>query len=242
MRANRGRSGFVAGAAIVLAFVLVSHADATPIILNGGFETTSPPVAANTCASYSSVSTSITDWTVVGPGFVAVCSTGYVQGGVSFVTGDGSNYWLDLTGITSNLLDGVQQTVATTANESYTLSFLVGNVDNTNAGGANFGTTSTVNVFANGTSLGTFTNSCTSCTTTQQWQQFSTTFVADSASTTLKVLNGDPITDNTNGLDNVVLTDNGPASTPVPEPASLVLLGTGLVSMGARRWRKGHGR
>jgi len=238
MRTYHCRVGLVTAAAIVLLFALASDVDATPIT-NPGFETQSPPVAATTCSSYSAASTGITGWTVVGPGFVAVCSGGYVQGGVSFVTGDGSSYWLDLTGITSNLLDGVQQSVPTNAGDSYTLTFLVGNVNNTNAGGANFGTTSTVDVFANGTSLGAFTNSCTSCTTTQQWQQFSTTFVANSASTVLRFLNGDPVTDNTNGLDNVVLTDNGPVSSPVPEPASLALLGTGL-AMGARRSRRGR--
>ena len=87
-----------------------------------------------------------------------------------------------------------------------------------------------MNVLANGTSLGAFTNNCTTCATTQQWKQFSDTFTATSASTTLTFLNADPATDNTNGLDNLALTDNGPA---VPEPSSIVLVGSGLFGLAA---------
>jgi hypothetical protein len=56
-----------------------------------------------------------------------------------------------------------------------------------------------------------------------------TTFAATSASTTVEFLNGDPSNDNTNGLDNVSLVDNGPAvAGTTPEPSSIMLLGSGL--------------
>jgi hypothetical protein len=99
-----------------------------------------------------------------------------------------------------------------------------------------------MDVFADGTSLGAFTNSCSTCTTTQQWQQFSTTFVATSASTTLLFRNGDPNSDNDNGLDNLVLIDNGPAvnGPAVPEPATLTLTVLGMAGGFLRRRRQQH--
>jgi hypothetical protein len=218
--------------------VLAGSAAWADPITNGGFETTTPPVTAGTCSTYGPGSLAINGWTTVGPQ-VAVCNTTFPQGGVLFVSEEGSN-WLDLTGISSNSdLEGVQQSVATIAGDSYTLSFFIGNVNNTNALGFNFGVTSTVDVFANGISIGSFTNSCVSCTTTQGWQPFSTTFVANSPSTTLFFRNADPSTDNDNGLDNVVLTDNGPSAVAaVPEPTTIVLGSAGLIGAGVRRWRQ----
>jgi hypothetical protein len=136
---------------------------------------------------------------------------------------------LDLTGDLSNAVEGVQQTVTTTPGTSYTLSFWVGNVFQ--PGGA-YGTTSTVNVRLGGiggTLLGSFTNSSTT-TGTQVWQQFSTSFTAAGTSTTLAFINGDPASDNTNGLD---LVDLEVGSAAVPEPASLVLVGSALALLAA---------
>jgi Protein of unknown function (DUF642)/PEP-CTERM motif len=212
---------------ISLALSLFNASAAT--ILNGSFETTTPAVGTGACGIFTSGSTGINGWTVVGPAGtdVGVCNTSFVQAGISFLAQDGSN-WLDLTGLNSNNAEGVQQAVATIIGDSYTLSFWVGNVDSPSTG---FGVTSTVNVLANGTSLGMFTNNCTTCSTTQQWMQFSDTFTATTALTTLAFSNGDPANDNTNGLDNLVLTDNGPAG--VPEPSSIVLMGSGLLGLAA---------
>jgi PEP-CTERM motif-containing protein len=54
------------------------------------------------------------------------------------------------------------------------------------------------------------------------------------------LLNGDGPRDNSNGLDNVVLTGQAAG---VPEPATLGLLGLGLAGVGfARRKRKNRSR
>ena len=73
--------------------------------------------------------------------------------------------------------------------------------------------------------------------TAQNWQQFTHTFVATSTSTVLQFTNGDPGTDNNNGLENVVLLNLGPAVGAVPEPDTYAMLlgGLGLLGVMARR-------
>jgi hypothetical protein len=128
----------------------------------------------------------------------------------------------------------VSQSVATTAGDQYQLSYWVGN---TTVGGI-FGTTSKVNVSLNGTLTFSDTNSNVS-PTTLNWEQFTHTFVATGSSTALAFANGDPAGDNSNGLDNVVLLDLGPAPPPsVPEPASFGLLAAGLAFFALLRKRQ----
>ncbi|MGH9469780.1 MAG: DUF642 domain-containing protein [Terriglobia bacterium] len=203
------------------------------LISNGSFETPVVPVGAFT--NFNSGSTGITGWTVVGPQASIVSHT-YASECCVFPAEDGVQ-WLDLTGDGSNALEGVQQTVATTPGTSYDLSFWVGNVYDP---GGVYGTTSTVRVLLggmSGTLLGSFTNSNTT-RGTQTWEQFTTSFTATGSATTLDFINADPATDNTNGLDNVVL--NAGSASSVPEPAMLPLIASGLMAVGflyARRRR-----
>lgn len=216
------------------------------LITNGSFETTSPSVPPGSFINFLTGSTGITGWTVVGAGGteVSVVSTTFSQGCCTFPAQDGSN-WLDLTGDgTNNDTEGVEQTITTTVGHEYSLSFFVGNVFDPTGG---FGTTSTANVSENGASLGAFENSCTSCTTQLTWEQFTTTFAATSTSTTLQFLNGDPSSDNSNGLDNVALVDLGAVPAPLIGRGLLDLLAVAGMLFGAKllersKKRRAHGQ
>jgi uncharacterized integral membrane protein len=205
--------GKVILAVLILVFA-VSAARANDIV-NGSFETPLVPNAFFT--NFLTGSTAITGWTVVGPE-VSIVSTNYASFGFTFPAEDGKQ-WLDLTGDVSNRVEGVQQTFATTPGTTYNLSYFVGNqVDP----GGPWGTTSTVDVLVNGALIQTSTNSMGAGGTTQVWEQFTTSFLATSSTTTLEFLNEDPLTDNSNGLDNVVVTPGSVVST--PEPSTLLLL------------------
>ena len=199
----------------VLILVFAASAARANSIVNGSFET--PLVPNGFFTNFLSGSTGITEWTVVGPE-ASVVSTNYAAFGFTFPAEDGKQ-WLDLTGDVSNTVEGVKQTIATTPGTTYNLSYFVGN--QVNPGGP-WGVTSTVNVMVNGTLIQTAVNSMGAGGTTQVWEQFTTSFLATSSSTTLEFLNEDPPTDNSNGLDNVVVTPGSVVST--PEPSTLLLL------------------
>lgn len=199
------------------------------LITNGSFEAPVVPVGGFT--NFNSGSTGIMGWTVVGPQ-ASIVSGSYKSFGLSFPAQDGSQ-WLDLTGDGSNKVEGVKQTVATTAGATYDLSFFVGN--QVNPGGI-YGTSSTVDVLINGGPAQAFTNSLGTGGKTQVWEQFSLSFVAASSSSTVEFLNEDPATDNTNGLDNVVLAEH--PTTTVPEPPTFALLALPLFVLGIVRLRQ----
>jgi hypothetical protein len=188
--------------------MLANSAYGANLIKNGSFE--KPVVTAGSYELFSTGGT-FTGWTVVGAtGNVAVASGTAVESGFSFPAAGGAQ-WLDLTGA-SNTATGVQQTVATTPGAAYTLTFYVGNCDDP---GGPWGTTSTVNVLVDGTQIYTATNSKGAGQTKIVWRKFTTTITASSAHTTIAFINGDPPSDNSNGLDLVSLVvqaDDEPAS------------------------------
>lgn len=206
----------------VLAFaalfgLLVSSPARAVLLTNGDFETPTVPVGDFT--NFAAGSAGITGWTVVGNAGtdVSIVSGTFTQNGFSFPAESGVQ-WVDLTGDGSNSdTEGVEQTVATTPSTDYSLSFWVGNV--VNPGGI-FGTTSTVDVLINGTQVDAAENTSGSGTTTLNWEQFTVPFSATSSTTTIALLNGDPAGDNSNGLDNVSLTQGGVVSA-VPLPPAM---------------------
>jgi hypothetical protein len=219
-------SAFLLNLVLLLA-PLPAHAD----FVNGSFET--PVVTVGSFATFGVGSALIPGWTVVGAGAqnVAIISGTFTQNGVTFPAQAGSQ-WLDLTGLNSNSTEGVSQSVTTIVGHLYELSYFVGNT----TGGGIFGTSSTIDVELNGVQTFSDTNSAVNATSLT-WQEFTHTFTATGATTTFTFRNGDPASDNSNGLDNISLTDLGPTVTPVPEPATLALLVSGVLGLGvfARR-------
>ena len=136
--------------------------EATSPIKDGSFEKPAVP-----SASYELFTTGQTfsRWTVVGAsGGVGIVSGTFTQNGFSFPAKSGKQ-WLDLTG-NSNTATGISQTVATTPNAKYKLTFWVGNVYDPNG---IFGVSSTVNVVVNGSQILSATNSRMS--TTMVWRR-----------------------------------------------------------------------
>jgi hypothetical protein len=222
---NRRLVALLTTATVLISLSTLAHAN---LIVNGSFE--DPVVAVGGSTSFTAASpTPPLGWSVVGPGSLAIVSGSFTQFGFSFPAQDGVQ-WLDLTGISSNQPIGVQQVVATAPGTVYDLSFWVGNVIDF----VRPSPTSTVNLFIDGTLALAATNSGGG--TTLAWQEFTRSFTATGATTTLRFVNGDPSTDENNGLENIVLTARDGAIPPsVPEPATLVLMATGLAGLAAAR-------
>jgi Protein of unknown function (DUF642) len=184
----------------VLAASSVTASATTNLVKNGGFEV--PVVAAGGFELFST-GQAFSGWRVVGAkGNVAVISGKYQGAGITFNAQAGKQ-WMDLTGLESNLATGVAQSFATTRGTEYHLTFWVGNVYN--PGGA-FGVNSTIKVYVNGVRKLTATNSSHPANHKQAWKEFALTIRATSSRTTISFINGDPRTDNSNGLDAVRLS------------------------------------
>lgn len=153
-------------------------------------------------------STTIPGWTVVGNGAgnVALIHQDFVFRGTTIRAQDGAQS-LDLTGFSdlTGVADvGISQQFATETGKTYRVSFYIGNqVDPGGPGG----TTSTVNVEINSVQRFSGTNSDGAGSSTMNWKQFSFTFTATGAATVITFRNGDVAADTSNGLDNVVITE-----------------------------------
>lgn len=193
----------VVGVVLTAGVLIVSCAPASAtinLIKNGSFEL--PVVPAGGFREFSTGQT-FNGWRVVGAkGNVAVVSGKYQGGGITFNAKAGAQ-WMDLTGYQSNTATGVAQSVATSSGTEYHLTFWVGNVYDP---GGVFGVSSTVEVYVNGVRKLTATNSLHPANHKQAWKEFALTIKATSSRSTISFINGDPRTDNSNGLDAVRLS------------------------------------
>ena len=170
---------------------------AVSLLANCGFET---PVAAAGSFVLLSVGQQLDGWTVVGAsGNVGTLSATFTDAGLAWPAQEQSQT-LDLTGNTT-VATGVSQAVVTEVGVEYQLSFWSGNMSHTGI----YGTSSTVIVQLENQEILRVTNTDGAGTTSLAWRQFSVTFIATSASSTLSFVNGDSAGDNSNIIDNVVL-------------------------------------
>jgi hypothetical protein len=182
------------------------------LIKNGGFEKPLAPAGNYTCFKTGQT---FVNWTVVGAtGNVCVVSGTYTANGFTVEPEAGAQS-IDLTGAGSNMATGVSQNVATTPGAAYQLTFWVGNVvDPSGLDGA----TSTVNVLVNGVQVYTATNSLGAGSTSVVWQKFTATITSLTPQTSIAFINGDPASDNYNGLDGITLVPQVDDDVPAIEP------------------------
>ena len=207
-------------------------AGAANLVTNGSFEES--PLAQGAYRDMLVGSADLPGWTIVG---VAGTHISQVEGaypgnpGYSFPAQDG-HQWVDLAGYSDNAADGVRQTVATTIGQLYDFSFWLGNVS-----GGFFGVDSLVNVsFSSGGTDFSCVNAIE--TTTLTWLKCSQSFVAQSDTTTFTISNGDPRTDYSSAIDNIVLGAAGG----VPEPEVWAMLIAGFAVVGGARRRQNASR
>ncbi|ELX13777.1 hypothetical protein Jab_1c24150 [Janthinobacterium sp. HH01] len=203
---------------LAVALAMAAHAGAAELITNGSFEAgTIVPNHSDTGSQqlFSGDNATLAGWTVVGGNDIAWIGLGNPY---SLNASDGNNF-LDLTGWHDNNSTGagVKQTIATTAGATYTLSFDIGNSIN-----YNYGINDSLFVTA-GSVVGqqvwsTVGNQASS------WEHVTMTFVASGATTDVSFGGGQAVW--YIGLDNVSVTA-------VPEPSSALMLGAGLLGMGA---------
>ena len=205
-------------------------ASAQNLVANGSFETNT--LATGAYRDMFVGSSDLPGWTIIGVAGTRISQVDSAypgNPGYTFPAQDG-RLWVDLAGYSDNAMDGIQQSVATTIGQSYDFSFYLGNV----SGGA-FGTQSLVNVLLNGSAF-----SCVNTTQTVNltWQQCSRSFVATSATTTFSISNGDPSSDYSSAIDNVVLQLSARQPGGVPEPATWAMMVLGFGAMGGTLRRR----
>jgi len=201
IQAGRGGSGtggvsMVAGSGGV---TVVSGCGANSLVADCGFEA---PLVPDGGMQTFSVGQTLGGWTVVGAnGNVTLMSGSAADMGFQFSAHDGQQM-IDLTG-TTRTATGVAQDVATTPGTTYELSMWVGNIVDPSG---YYGVYGNVKVTVDGVQVLLASNNDGDHLTVVTWEPFFVRFTASKDSTNIGFINDDSIVDNSNLLDDIVLT------------------------------------
>ena len=230
--------GLVATAAVLTTASLAASAG-TNLIVNGDFADTNSTWHDNTGMGGDDMQLGGTmppGWTGV-PGRANDIWVGPSNAyGLTASPGNGSGYFLDLTGQKNEQpFGGVEQVIATTPGALYAISFDIGYSSLYNGP---VPARSGIEVAAVGSTTQSSSEQIVPGSQTNGWLTFgSFEFVADAASTTVEFLSAaDPQAEYA-GLDNVSMTLlSSPPIAPIPEPAEMAMLlaGLGMVGVAAR--------
>jgi len=231
----------ISAVALASALALIAtEAGAANLVNNGDFDNIGGVWTDNTGNGSNDFQTSegvaIPEWSNVS-GFAnefwVLTPNGY--SGLTASPGNGSIYFVDLTGEANNQpFGGIEQTISTTAGDSYVLTFALGSATTWNLGNL---AGSALTASATGTSLlASHLFTASTPTTVNQWQTETLSFTADSASTTIEFL-GDSTNVNSKyiGLDDVAVS---PVSGTVPEASTWVMMVAGFASLGFAGYRR----
>ena len=219
-----------------------TYASGPNLVTNGDFANTGNVWVNNTGLGsddwITSGATAIPGWSNVAGAANEFWVTSPNSYGLSASPGNASSFFVDLTGQANDKpYGGIEQTITTTPDTAYTLTFALGSstiYNNSGAGAA------ALSASATGTVLLASSLFTLAPTSTNAWATETLDFTANSTSTTIEFLGDSQYTSEYTGLDDVSVTAQSSTTPPpsVPEPASLTLLMLSLGGLGAVRRRR----
>jgi hypothetical protein len=241
MRSSTACSGLIAAAVLV---ATSAYASGPNLVTNGDFANIGSVWVNNTGIGsddwLTPAATAIPDWSNVAGAaneFWVTSPNGY---GLSASPGNASSFFVDLTGQANDKpYGGIEQTITTTPDTTYTLTFALGSSTRYNNSGSG---AAALYASATGTVLLASSLFTLAPTSINGWATETLSFTANSTSTTIEFLGDSEYTSEYTGLDDVSVTAQGSTTPPsVPEPASLTLLMLSLGGLGAVRRRRRSG-